>query len=425
MKPHQFSEAEVLRQFDNALRRTKTWTGPRVGLGTIIHYAKQGGHTPPNKSGTAVHGQPFDLNAAIPVYSPAGMGPRDFAGPPLGGAYLFPMNAVSLLVALGGVGKTTAMMKFAAHIAAGKSWGAHPLNSRRVLILCIEESTDELNRKYGAAVHTWTDDERENAEENLRLISCLQLDARLTKATGRQVDVTDFNQHIIEAALEFGAEVIVLDHLQGFASGDLNTSDTATALARASNAIVAQTGAAVILTAHVSKGNIGAQSVLDGFTTGSLAFENAARQVTGVIPLPDDDAKEHALDPSQFLRMEMPKNSYGPSRQRGYLQKVHVPAFHTMTVEPYSPPFSPPIRTASERLKDVLADFVRDNLGTTQNKLDNLSGKAGRFGTTKQHVREAMKELLAERRVVLKPVTKEDRELGLPHQAKQVYQHVD
>jgi RecA-family ATPase len=336
------------------------------------------------------------------------------------------MNALSLFVALGGAGKTTTIVKIAAHIAAGKSWGFEPLTRRKVLIFCIEESQEELNRKYGAAVHPWTDAERADAEANLRLFSCLDRDPRLTKAVGRQINITGVNERIIEAALSFGAEVVVLDHLQGFASGDLNNSDTATAMAMASNAIVAKTGAAVIQTAHVSKANIGAQNVLDGFTTGSLAFENAARQVTGVIPLPEGEAEKQGLDPSEHLRMEMPKNSYGPGREAGYLKKVYVADFHTITVEPFRP--APPvgIRTARERVKDAILNHVAEHPGTTPNRLDALSGRDRQFKATKRDVRAAAKELEDEGRVILKRLTKEERgALGLAHQVNQVYQRVE
>jgi hypothetical protein len=287
----------------------------------------------------------------------------------------------------------------------------------------IEENQSELNRKYGAAVHSWTSTERDDAAENLRLISCLAIDARLTKAVGRQVDITDFNQKIIAAAHEFEADVIILDHLQGFASGDLNNSDTATALARASNEIVAKTRAAVVLAAHVSKISIGAQQVSDGFTTGTLAFENAARQVTGVIPLPEGDATKFGVQADDYLRMEMPKNSYGPSRRCGYLMKVPVPDFHTITVEPcmFSAPHAP--ISAEDRLKDALCDYVKNNPATTPNRLDRLAGKTGRFKASKAAVRRAMNELEAEGRVSLNPLTPEQRQtLGVPWQATQVYE---
>ena len=120
---------------------------------------------------------------------------------------------------------------------------------------------------------------------------------------------------MIDAAQSFGAEVIVIDHLQGFVSGDLNLSETATALSREANKIVSATGAAVVIAAHIAKHNINAQGVDSGFTTGSVAFENAARQVIGIIPILDDDAKKYGLEHvrQNYMRIGVPKNSYGPA----------------------------------------------------------------------------------------------------------------
>jgi RecA-family ATPase len=370
---------------------------------------------------------PFDLDAAIPIYHPTGMPAREFAGPTVGEARLFPRNALSLLVSLGGGGKTSLVVTVGAHIAAGKAWGFHKLQRGKVIIFSVEETQDERNRKFGAAVHSWTDAERERASENMRLISCLGLDVRLTKIEQRQVSSTEVPARVIEAATAFGASVIILDHLQGFVSGDLNNSDTATAMAEASNRIVAATGAAVVQTAHIAKMNISAQSVLDGFTTGSLAFENAARQVSGIIPVPADEAKEFGPDPTKYLMIGMPKNSYGPARQKAYLSKVYVAPFHTITVEPYTPPVSvsSPLRSASERLKDDIFEYVKNHPGTTPNALDGHSGKRGRFKASKQDVRDAARELQDEGALVLKTLTNEERTaLRLPHQAKQVYEHV-
>ncbi len=417
-------EAEFLGLFDDALERANAGAEDREGA--IIRYANEGGYR--LRAANDNDAQPFDLDAAIPVYSARGMPAREFVGPPIGEAFLFPLAALSLFVALGGSGKTTAIIKIAAHIAAGKAWGYAPIVRRKVLVFCIEENQSELNRKFGSAVHEWGAAERALAQENLRLISCVDRDARLTRVDRRQVEVSGVADEIIRAATEFGATVICLDHLQGFVSGDLNLSDTATALARASNMIVAQTGAAVIQTAHISKGNIGAQGVLDGFTTGSLAFENAARQVSGVIGLSDDEAKRFGLGDakSDYLKIEMPKNSYGPSRAKGYLRRAYVPDFHTITVEPYAPPIGHLIRTGSERISEAILDYVKGHPGTTPNKLETLAGEGGQFKASKTKFRDAVKELIGEGRLVLKTPSKEEREvLGVPHQAKTVYEYAE
>jgi hypothetical protein len=46
MKPQDFSEAAVRVLYDDALKRAETWTGPKIGVGTIARYATEGGHRP-------------------------------------------------------------------------------------------------------------------------------------------------------------------------------------------------------------------------------------------------------------------------------------------------------------------------------------------------------------------------------------------
>lgn len=50
----------------------------------------------------------LDLERSKPIYQPQGMAAREFADPEIeGGAQLFLMKAITLLVALGGNGKAT------------------------------------------------------------------------------------------------------------------------------------------------------------------------------------------------------------------------------------------------------------------------------------------------------------------------------
>jgi hypothetical protein len=433
MKPSNYDEAEVNRQYDDALKRRGVHQGNKYRIGSIIQLAQQGGYKLPwQKPADNNLNEPealpaFDLEAAKPIYHPAGMPARAFAGPQIdGGSRLFPMKAISLLVALGGNGKTAYAIKAASHIAAGKPYDGSNIQQRKVIVFNVEENQDELNRKYGAAVNGWTDDEQKEAADNLRLISCLDIDARLTQFDGRQVSGTGLAEKMIDAAQTFGAGVVIIDHLQGFVSGDLNLSDTATALSREANKIVSATGAAVVIAAHIAKHNIKAQGVDSGFTTGSLAFENAARQVIGIIPISDDDAKKYGLEHvrQNYMYIGVPKNSYGPAGGGAYIAKVAVPNFHTISVEPFTPhvPVSGAVQTRQDKLKQALYAHITNNSGVTNNQLDGLAGLDGQFKASKKTIDDAMKELRSDLLVELRNVTSKERKaLKLFRQVKRVY----
>jgi RecA-family ATPase len=430
MQPSNYNEVDADYQFSDALNRLATHKGSKVTIGTVIAMAKAGGYQFPwavQPVSSPSSNTNFDLDRARPVYYPSGMPARVFAGPEIeGGARLFPMNAISLLVALGGNGKTTYAVKVAAHIAAGKPYGGSNIQQRKVIVFNVEENQDELNRKYGAAVINWADAERNATAENLRLISCLGMDVRLTRFEERQVHGTGLAEKMTEAAQAFGAEVIIIDHLQGFVSGDLNLSDTATALAAEANKIVSATGAAVVIAAHIAKHNIKAQGVDSGFTTGSLAFENAARQVIGIIPISDKDAAKYGLEHvrQHYLRVEVPKNSYGPAGGGAYLSKIPVPEFHTITVEPFSPhmPVTGAVQTRHDKLKQKLYEHITNNRAVTKNQLDSLAGLKGQFKASKDTIQNTMNELMSDLLVELRNITKTERKtLKLPRQVKQVY----
>lgn len=426
MKPEDFNLADVHKMFDNALNRVQAYQGPRITMATIEDRAKQAGYRAMASGPTYITPKAggFDLDKYRPIYHSEGMDRRTFVGPRIGDAELFPLNALSLFVALGGIGKTTTLISMAAHIAAGKSWGDALLTRRRVLMFFVEEEQQELDRKFGATTETWSDPERKAAADNLRLVSCLGRDVRLTLVEGYASAETQLADHIINAGLAFGAEFIVCDHLQGFTGGDLNSSDTATSLARAANAIVAATGAAVVFTAHTNKAHIRVQTVDAGFATGNLAFENAARQVVGVIPVPEEEAKKLKIEAesASYMVMEMPKNSYGPSRARGYLKRILVPDFYSVRVEPWAPPLGiSTVISAKERLETAIITVVRGTPGITRNKLEAQAGKKNALKASKDVVRKAIQNLLDEKVLEERAPTEAERKTHkLPQQVRTI-----
>lgn len=426
MKPEDFDPNAVETTYDNLLKRSHTYTGPRTTIASILYEAKQAGYQAPASTPTYIvpNSGKINLDDFVPQYESAGLPPREFVGPRVGEARLFPLNALSIFVALGAGGKTSSVIAMAAHIAAGKTLLDQALKQRRVAMFFVEEEQLELNRKFSAIVQDWTDAERREAQTNLRLISLTNHDPRITHMDGRGIVEAPFVDQIIELTVPFGAELIVCDHLQGFTSGDLNNSDTATVLARAANRIVSQTGAAVVFTAHTSKANIRAEAVEVGFVTGSLAFENAARQVTGIIRMPDSDAKRWGLEATcdQYIKVQMPKNSYGPANQIAYLKKEFVPDFHTVKIVPWRPPAGGSLFVSAEdRLSEAIMTAIKSKPGTTRNQIERLAGKKNPLKASKDKVRIAVERLVSER--VLEevvPTAEQRKSLSLSQQVRKI-----
>ena len=399
MIPDSYNADEVQRQYDDAMVRRNNMITNRVTVGTLIKRARENGYILPMNRPITV--PTAKLKGRSPSYAASGMDPREFAGPEIvKDARLFPLDAVTLFVALGGVGKTTALMKFGCHIAAGRDYGGKTVTQRRVLYYLVEEADIEIDRKFGAAVHRWPAGDQTVAANNLRVQSCVGIDARLTRMKDRQIDGTGIAEAIIDAAKDFNAEVIMIDHLQGFVSGDLNASDTATALGIELNKVVAATGAAVVVAAHVNKGQINAQGIEQGFATGSLAFENTARQLVGLIRLPDEAAQKFGLQSvqSDYGLIGIAKNSYGRSNVHSYFAKVYEADFHTVTVEPFAPmaAATTTIPTANDRLCDVLVNFIQQKKVTTRAEIERNAGTKGPFKASKSKVRDAINKLIAD-----------------------------
>ncbi len=363
-----------------------------------------------------------------PIYVPNGMPPRRFVGPQIAdGVRLFPERALSSLVALGAVGKTSILLSIACHIAAGKDWNDRPLQQQKVAMFFCEETQEEVSRKFSAITNSWTDEERGLAESNLITIPLLGVDARLTAINKNQYLSSGITEKIIFLLDDFDLKdgLVILDHMQGFTAGDLNLSETATAICREANKIVEATGAAVVLAAHISKGNINAKEVEQGFAVGSLAFENATRQMSGMITMPTEDAKKYGLEDTRkdYVRLALAKNSYGASNNGLWLRKIVSKEYHAPLFEPVS--LSKPILAGKlselQKIALQICNYLTKHPNTTKNQLDKVSGIKGPLKASKSKVRESLDRLIAIDRVKAYKVSESERsELGLPKQVKEV-----
>lgn len=362
-----------------------------------------------------------------PIFKPIGMPPRSFLGPKISEhTRLFPAQALSSLVALGATGKTSLLMSIACHVAAGKDWNGHPLKRKKVVMLFCEENEDEISRKFSAITEKWLPKERRESEDYLRVIPLLGKDVRLTSINKNQYQSTGIADKLIGLLNDFDFQngLVILDHMQGFTAGDLNISETATAVCREANKLIEHTGCAVVMAAHISKSKINATGIEQGFAVGSLAFENATRQMAGMIPMQDEDAKRYGVQSSQknYVWLALAKNSYGASSEGLWLQKTFSPNYNTVVYEPVNliSPISINKLTASQQLEQKIITFITNHPFITKNTIDKHAGKGGIFKASKDKVRVALLACIENGLVEeFSPNQNERLENNIPKQVKQ------
>ena len=363
-----------------------------------------------------------------PVFIPNGMASRHFIGPSISKCVrLFPANALSTLVALGAMGKTSLLISIAAHVAAGKDWNGAPLEQQRVAMFFCEEDQGEINRKFSALTETWSVNDRNAAVDNLLLIPLLGIDARLTTIDKGHYRGSGFTDEIIKLLMQYKLKdgLVILDHMQGFTAGDLNISETATAISREANKIVQSTGAAVVLAAHISKANIKATEVEQGFAVGSLAFENATRQLSGLIPMTEEIAKKFGLEETrkEYVWLSLAKNSYGENNEGLWLRKVYSPLYHTIKLEPIilTAPIPAAKLSENQKLERRIIDYANNHPFTTRARLDAISGLDGPLKASKARVRDCVKGLIDSGQIQSRKVTERERlENRIPKQVNDV-----
>jgi hypothetical protein len=423
-----FRVSALFRDKWDELRGTKTYG--ELTLAKAFGYTQaptQGGTVNPQGT-TGIKFNFLSKNHYKPVFVPNGMPTRRFIGPSISnGLRLFPANALSSLVGLGAMGKTSLLLTIACHVAAGRDWNNRPLEQQKVVMLFCEEEKQELNRKFSAITSDWTQTERQSCQENLLLIPLLGIDSRLTIIDKGQYRGSSIAEDLIKLLRAFGLinGLVILDHMQGFASGDLNISETATSICREANKIVEATGAAVVMTAHISKNNIKATEIEQGFAVGSLAFENATRQMSGLIPMSDVQAEKLGLKETkkEYAWLGIAKNSYGGSSEGLWLRKVISPHYHTVVMQPVilTAPVAPERLSEFAKISKRLIDYIARHPNSTRNTMDGLSGKDGEFKASKAKVRDCLKALIDSGEVEVTPVTNQMRKgHSIPKQVKEI-----
>lgn len=198
-------------------------------------------------------GKSSSININDGVFKYANSSPRR---PFLLGHDIVPMNTLSLIGGLGGGGKTQAVIHILVAAATGESYANRKGELACALMLGFEDSQAELTARFSATIKNMSNEKKELAEKNIRVISLIGENFQLVRMVGRNALSTNQSNLIIKAISELKKDtgldraVVVIDHARLIASIDWNDSGQVTALTKELHKIAHESSAAILLITH-------------------------------------------------------------------------------------------------------------------------------------------------------------------------------
>lgn len=225
---------------------------------------------------------------------------------------LLPEGNVTLLSGDGGIGKSLLALQLLAAAALGKAWlGRNTRPCKAVGFFC-EDDGDELWRRledvaryYGASV--------DDLAENLQLFSRAGQDNLLLvwPRPFEPGEPTPLLGQLSNVAVDWGAEIVVLDSLHDLFGGNENSRPQARQFIGELRGLAMHVAGAVLLTMHPS---IAGRNTGTG-EAGSTAWNNAVRsRLYLTAPLRDEDERRNG--PGEYRELATMKANYSAAGSR-------------------------------------------------------------------------------------------------------------
>jgi RecA-family ATPase len=250
---------------------------------------------------------------------------------------LVPLGVTVVLAAAGGTGKSQFALQTALSVATGDMlcghWAVEEVGAS--LLVFAEDETQENHRRVHNAFAEMTSGntpeevaaKHQAVRENVYIKSLVGEDARLLTQEQRGWAVhKDRVQSLIDTAKSIpNLKLIVLDPASRFRAGDENDNDGATRFIQVAERILSETGATVIVTAHVNKTSARGGDDTSGAIRGASGLPDGARMALLMRTMSDLEAsalKITKADKWRYVRVDTGKFNYGPPVHETWLRKV-------------------------------------------------------------------------------------------------------
>lgn len=188
---------------------------------------------------------------------------------------LLPRALVTLLGAHGGAGKSALALTLAAHVCCGREWAGHGAVMGRALYVSLEDTGAMVLDRLCQIIAAYGLD-ADAVTGGLTVLDGTRGDSALAveRPFGRDLAPTRLLREVAEAATD--CTLVVIDNASDAFAGDENNRVHVRGFMRMLGDIARQSGAAVLLLAHVDKA-AAKYGALGNSYSGSTAWHNSAR----------------------------------------------------------------------------------------------------------------------------------------------------
>lgn len=320
---------------------------------------------------------------------------------------------LAYLVAAGGTGKGYLTLDLAMHIGIGEPWMGMPVKQGTVVLLCLEDSIEEVDRRMHFTVKLYAksmgiaDDSKEfrhlakKVAKNVRYVSLEGLPPlHLIEEDRNKQIVWTLELPKLAAKLKALNPVLVIpDPLTYLHSLDENSNSVGTAMTSALAHIRTVAKTALLVAAHVSKDaankssakiNSGADELTiesQAILRGAISFATGARSVIALVGFdPAGAAKRFQVEArnslDRFAKVMHVKCNYGPKADVIYLEREMVSGVfqkHDPLITPFRAKGEDDVETWRDQLSTWLAKKKRTAFSKTE-VTQNDKTRAAIFG---------------------------------------------
>lgn len=199
-----------------------------------------------------------------------------------------PDRNVTSLGGDGGTGKTLLGQQLITAAATGKPWLGHPVKRCRTLAVFCEDDADELHMRQDS-INRHYDIGFGDLEDVKWMPVVEQNNALATFPEFGAIEPSAMYLQIQRVALEFGAEIILLDSLHDLYLGNENHRGQVRQFVSLLRSLAIEIGGAVVLTMHPSLSGLSSGSGMSG----STGWNNAVRSRLYLYRDDDDADQDH------------------------------------------------------------------------------------------------------------------------------------